>query len=144
MYGSEIEMAIKIGDLIFSNKFHKDSMTSDELLTLAKLAILDVEVWTMPKSNHQLSNTLRVLTEHRGDKSFVQFFKENLESKYQLREIIFFLRGIFYLYPIGSSMELCMKESGLIDKYPQFIVSLYKLEPILEQEYLRIKDNIFS
>jgi hypothetical protein len=104
---SEIEMAIKIGKLIYNPEDYGSKQ-------LAKtIALLDVHLEVKPKQGYHLSLNLRTLVEHRGDISFKRFIEEKLANIaedtngydfYEMEQLAYFIRGIGYLYPPTSMM----------------------------------------
>lgn len=102
---SEIELAIKLGKLIY---FPEDYGSKQ----LAKtIEILDVRLDICPKRDIDLSFHLRTLVEHCGDISFQRFIEEKLKDiaedtegygYWSKEQLAFFIRGIGYLYPPSS------------------------------------------
>jgi hypothetical protein len=106
---SEIELAIKLGEIVCGSKSHE----SEELRRTIDI-LGDVKIGIRPTSDHHLSRTLRSVVEHRGDISFERFIKNCLEildipespftKWYTMQRLAFFCKGIGYLYPPQSMM----------------------------------------
>jgi len=106
---SEIELAIKLGELIYGSKSHE----SEELRRTIDI-LGDVKIGIKPTFDHHLSRTLRSVTEHRGDVSFARFIENALQileipespftKWYTMQRLAFFCRAIGYIYPPESMM----------------------------------------
>jgi len=102
---SEIELAIKLGKLIYDPTDYGSQQ-------LAKtVEILDVAINIKPTLDYHLSFHLRTLVEHKGDVSFVRFIEEKLSdiahdtegyAYWSMEQLAYFIRGIGYLYPPSS------------------------------------------
>ena len=102
---SEIEMAIKIGKLVYN----PEDFNSKRLAKT--IEILDVALNIKPTQDYHVSLLLRPLVEHRGDISFKRFIEEKLANiaedtegygYYEMERLAYFIRGIGYLYPPTS------------------------------------------
>jgi len=107
MNSSEIELAIKLGKLIYNPEDYGSKQ-------LAKtVEILDVALNIKPTQDHHLSFHLRTLVDHKGDVSFERFIQERLKDiaedtegfRYlSMEQLAYFIRGIGYLYPPSSML----------------------------------------
>jgi hypothetical protein len=106
---SEIELAIKLGEIVCGSKSHE----SEELRRTIDI-LGDVRIGIRPTNDGHLSRTLRAVVHHRGDVSFSRFIINCLEildipespftKWYTMQRLAFFCKGIGYLYPPSSMM----------------------------------------
>lgn len=125
---SEIELAIKIGEIKLTGKLRGNSPQEATKFELV-LKRLYVDITQDALTSKSLSEPLRTLVIHRGDKSFDKLIEDTKWDDYwDLMNMASFLLGIGYLYP-PSSLESYVRYH-LKDNFPEKYRDINNLEDL--------------
>lgn len=102
-YSSEIEIAMKIGQLKLTGNYIGSWGTENGSTLIDVLKSLNVNLDKDPLTEDDLSIGLRKLTMHRGDVSYERFIKSiNWNHAHDIEALASFILGIGYIYPPTS------------------------------------------
>lgn len=146
-YSSEIEIAIKIGEVKLTGLITSSWGTQNADTFKQAIIALGVDYEKDALTDNSLNSGLRALTIHRGDISYERFLKSiNWQSYHEVKIAAAFILGLGYIYPVTSIIYNIkyLFNTHLPDGYKNStsISSLYNNARNLYLMSIRMKDLI--